>query len=115
MEEKTIILNLSCELIDKIDRINTMGDRSAFISNLLEDQLKSSFGNGIDATTELTKKMSENEDLLGVTGEINLLNSNGVSLGIFDIDTLEGFEDLAKKIQEVSKDPAVQIRARSFF
>lgn len=115
MEEKTVILNLSCELIDKIDRYNTMGDRSAFISHLLKEQIKSSLGNGIDASTELTTKMSENEGLLGVTGEINLINSNGDSLGKFNIDTLEGFEDLAKKIQEISKDPAVQIRARSFF
>ena len=115
MEEKTIILNLSSELIDKIDSINPIGDRSAFISNLLEDQIKSSYRNGLDETTELPAKMSENENLLGVTGKINLLNSNGISLGIFDIDTLEGFENLAKKIQEISKDPAVQIRAKSFF
>ena len=115
MEEKTIILNLSCELIDKIDRHNTTVDRSAFISNLLDEQLKTYFGNNVEETTKLTAKMSENENLLGVKGEINLLNSDGISLGIFNIDTLEGFENLAKKIQEISNDPAVQIRARSFF
>ena len=115
MEKKTIILNLSCELIDKIDRLNTIGDRSSFISNLLGEQLKSTIANSVDASTELTTKMSENEDLFGITGEINLINRNGISLGKFNIDTLEGFEDLTKKIQEISKDPAVQIRARSLF
>ena len=115
MENKTIILNLSSELIDKIDRLNTTGDRSSFISNLLEEQLKTPVDNGMDASTELTTKMSESGGLFGVTGEINLINSNGVSLGKFDIDTLEGFEDLTKKIQEISNDPAVQIRARSLF
>lgn len=115
MEKKTVILNLSCELIDKIDRINTIGDRSSFISQLLEEKLKSPLSNGIDASTELTTRMSESENLLGVSGEIKLVNSDGISIGKFDIDTLEGFEELAKKIQEISKDPAVQIRARTMF
>jgi hypothetical protein len=113
MENKTIILNLSSELVDKIDQLNTMNDRSSFISQLLGEGIKSFSDNGMDSSTELTTKMSD--EFFGVTGEINLVNSKGVSLGKFDIDTLEGFEDLAKKIQEVSKDPAVQIRARSFF
>ena len=113
MENRTIILNLSCELIDKIDQLNTIDDRSLFISQLLEEQLKSFSTNGLDASTELTTKMSE--DFFGISGEIDLVNSKGVSIGKFDIDTLEGFENLAKKIQELSKDAAVQIRARSFF
>jgi hypothetical protein len=115
MEKKTIILNLSCELIDKIDKLNTTGDRSSFISDLLEEQLKSFVTNDRDTTTEPITKMSESVSFFGVSGEIDLINSNGISLGKFDINTLEGFEDLAKKIQEISKDPAVQIRARSFF
>lgn len=115
MEKKTIILDLSCELVDKIDRLNTMGDRSSFISHLLEEQLKLSTASGMNASTELTTKMDESEGFFGVSGEINLINSDGVSLGKFDIDTLEGFEDLTKKIQEISRDPAVQIRARTLF
>ena len=115
MEKKSIILNLSCELIDKIDNLNTMDDRSTFISHLLEEQTKSLSNNGMDASTELTTKMSDHSDFFGISGEINLLNSNGISLGKFDINTLEGFENLAKRIQEISKDPAVQIRAKSFF
>ncbi len=115
MEKKTIILNLPCELIDKIDGLNTMGDRSSFISHLIGEQIKPSIANGMDVSTELTTKMGESKSFFGVSGEINLINNNGISLGKFDIDTLEGFEDLTKKIQEISRDPAVQIRARSMF
>ena len=42
MEKKTIFLELPCELIDEIDRINTFGDRSTFVSCLLEKQVKES-------------------------------------------------------------------------
>ena len=31
---------------------------------------------------------------------------------LVDINTVEGFEELAKKIEEVSEDPVVRIRAR---
>jgi hypothetical protein len=115
MEKRTIILNLSSELIDKIDRLNTMDDRSDFISNLLEKQLDAPLSNTINESSNLISKMSNKEGFLGISGEINLINSEGLSIGKFDIDTLEGFENLAKKIQEISKDPAVQIRAQSFF
>jgi hypothetical protein len=115
MEKKTIILDLSCELIDKIDRLNTAGDRSSFSSHLLEEQLKTATANNMNASTELTTKMSESGEFFGVSGEINFINSSGVSLGKFDIDTLEDFENLTKKIEEISKDPAVQIRARTLF
>jgi len=40
MEKKTIMLELTSELIDKIDRINTMGDRSEFIQHLLNQQIE---------------------------------------------------------------------------
>jgi len=115
MEKKTVILDLSCELIDKIDKLNTTGDRSSFISHLLEEQLKLSSTSSMNTSTELTTKMSESEEFLGVSGEINLINSSGISLGKFDIDTLEGFENLTKKIEEISRHPAVQIRARTLF
>jgi hypothetical protein len=113
MEKKSVVLNLSCELIDKIDKLNTMGDRSMFVSQLLERQLELPDIKKMDTSTELVAEMSES--FFGVSGEIDLINSKGVLIGKFDIDTLEGFEDLAKKIQEISKDPAVQIRAQSFF
>jgi hypothetical protein len=113
MEKKSIILNLSCELIDKIDKVNTMGDRSMFISQLLERQLELPDITNRGALTELNTK--KDESFFGVSGEIDIINSKGLSIGRFDIDTLEGFEELAKKIQEISKDRAVQIRAQSFF
>lgn len=115
MEKKSIILELPCELIDRIDRQNTMGDRSAFVSHLIEKQLQQAVNTDIDISTELTTRMSETEGLLGVSpGEIDLVDGRGVSLGKFDINTVEGFEDLAKKIQEVSEDPIVRIRARGW-
>jgi len=112
METKKIILELSCELIDKIDRLNNLGDRSDFISFLIAEQLKTS---NINSSSEPITKMSENKGFFGVNGEINIINYKGDFLGTFDIDTLEGFENLTKKIQEISKDPAVQIRARTLF
>ena len=112
MEKKKVILELPCELIDKIDRLNNLEDRSDFISHLIEKQLEIS---NLNSSNESITKMSENKGFFGVNGEINLLNCNGDSLGTFDIDTLEGFENLTKKIQEISRDPAVQIRARTLF
>ena len=111
MEKKTIILEMPCELIDKLDRLNTLSDRSAFISHLLEQQVKEQ--DGLDVNTEFKTTMSENERPGGLSGIINIVSSDGVSLGKFDINTLEGFESLTKKIEEISDDPAVQIRARS--
>jgi hypothetical protein len=111
MEKKSVILELSCELVDKIDRLNTLGDRSAFITHLLEQQIEPKTSAGLDASTELTTRMTPSGEPLIISGEINLLNSSGASLGKFDINTLEGFENLAKKIKEVSENPVVQIRA----
>lgn len=115
MEKKTIILELSCELIDKIDRLNTLGDRSTFISNLLEEQINSKISENIDNQNNLVTIMRQNNSLLKTSGEISLVTDDGILLGKFDIDTLEGFENLTKKIQEISKDPAVQIRASTLF
>jgi hypothetical protein len=47
---------------------------------------------------------------LNASGEINLVTSNGESLGKFDINTLSGFEELAIKLREVSEHPVVQLR-----
>ena len=115
MQKKNIILELPCELIDKIDRINTTDDRSGFISNLLEKQLEEreriNFKAGIDSPS----LMNNSESPFGFSGVIDLVNNQGVSLGKFNINTLDGFEELTKKIQEISEDPAVQIRASTLF
>ncbi len=115
MDKKTIILELSSELIDKIDRLNIIGDRSTFISNLLEEQIKSQVSKSVNTKDDLVTIMKQNNKLPKATREISLVTNDGVLLGKFDIDTLEGFEDLTRKIQEISKDPAVQIRASSLF
>jgi hypothetical protein len=115
MEKKTIILELSSELVDKIDRLNTLGDRSNFISNLLEEQINSKVSDDVNNQDNLVTTMKQNNNLLKTNREISLFASDGILLGKFDIDTLEGFEDLTKKIQEISKDPAVQIRASTLF
>lgn len=115
MEKKKIILELSSELIDKIDRLNDIGDRSTFISNLLEEQINSQFSDDKENQDDFVTMMKQNNKLIGTTREISLVTNEGILLGKFDIDTLEGFEELTKKIQELSKDPAVQIRASSLF
>lgn len=115
MEKKNIILEFPCELIDKIDMLNTSNDRSAFISSLLEKQLQENERIRFKAGIETPTTMSNNESPFGISGVINLVDNQGVSLGKFNINTLDGFEELTKKIQEISEDPAVQIRASTLF
>ena len=115
MEKKNIILELPCELIEKIDRLNTSDDRSAFISNLLEKQLEENERISFKAGIESPLMMSDSVNPIRFSGIIDLMNNQGVSLGKFNINTLEGFEELTKKIQEISEDPAVQIRASTLF
>ena len=115
MEKKTIILELSSELVDKIDRLNQIGDRSTFISNLLEEQINSQVSENVDTKGDLVTMMKHNNKLSKTFREISLVTSEGILLGKFDINTLEGFEDLTRKIKEISNDPAVQIRASSLF
>ena len=107
MEKKTLFLELPCELIDKIDRFNQMGDRSVYITDLLEKQLHSQTLNEIDTTMRI-------EDPNKLTGEIDLFNNEGGSIGRFNINTLEGFQELARTIQNVSEDPLVRFKARQW-
>jgi hypothetical protein len=115
MEKKNIILELPCELIDKIDKMNTTEDRSVFISSLLEKQIEENERIRFKAGMESPNVMSNNEDAFGFSGIIDIVNTKGVSLGKFNINTLDGFEELTKKIKELSEDPAVQIRASTLF
>jgi len=111
VEKRTIFLELPCEMIEKIDIWNTMGDRSLFVSELLEKQMQQEFSK-MDLSNDLTTRMGESKAPLCASGEINLVNSRGLSLGKFDIDTVDGFEHLAQKISELSNDPIVRMRAR---
>ena len=114
MEKKTILLELPSELVEKIDRLNTLGDRSAFITNLLEKQLQNQeTQTSLKPETEKTDMQTfKPNQTIGLAGEISLIKSDGASLGTFNINTVEGFEQLAKKIQEISEDPIVRIKAR---
>jgi len=110
MEKKTIFLELPCEIIEKIDEQNRLGDRSTFISELLEKQLHHEVSK-MDFSSEIMTKMGS-ESIGRPLGELSLVNSRGISLGKFDINTMEGFENLAKKIGELSDDPLVRMKAR---
>ena len=107
MDRKTIFLELPAEMIDRIDRENIIGDRSAFISNLLEKQLEE-----IDVSTELQTKMQEGVDHFNQSQQKKVPQQKERLLGEFDINTVEGFENLAKKIIEITDDPIVRMRAR---
>ena len=113
MEKKTIFLELPTEIVERIDRENILGDRSTFVSDLLEKQLEQNISKmQMGASTELTTRLEETRGPMGVSGEIGLTNSSGLSLGKFNINTVEGFERLADKISEMSDDPIVRMRAR---
>ncbi len=109
MEKKIIFLELPNETIEKIDDQNKVGTRSVFISDLIEKQLTQV--SKMDISTEIPTSMQDGE-LGQLTGEIGLVNSQGMSIGKFDINTVEGFENLATKICEISDDPIVQMKAR---
>ena len=110
MEKKTIFLELPAEIIDRIDRENIMGDRSTFITHLLQKQLQDNLTT-MNASTDLLNKMEELNSPIGLTNEINLVTSMGQNLGSFDINSVRGFEELTKKISEISEDPKVRLRA----
>ncbi|MBN2602514.1 MAG: hypothetical protein JXA91_00075 [Candidatus Thermoplasmatota archaeon] len=107
MDRKTIFLELPAEMIDRIDRENIIGDRSAFISNLLERQLEE-----IDVSTELQTKMQDGIEHLKHSQQKKVPQIKERLLGEFDINTVEGFENLAKKIIEITDDPIVRMKAR---
>lgn len=109
MEKKIIFLELPVETIEKIDDQNKVGTRSVFISDLLEKKLTQV--SKMDVSTEIPTSMPAGE-LGEVAGEVSLVNSQGMSLGKFDINTVEGFENLAAKICEISDDPIVRMKAR---
>lgn len=113
MEKRTILLELSSEIIDKIDQINTFGDRSLFISNLLKKQLQQE-STKIDVSSEVMTRMNSNEKLIGVDGVLGLLSQKGDPLRKFNINSVEGFEELATVISELSEDPVVRMRAREW-
>ena len=111
MDKKTIFLELPSEMLDRIDQQNMMGDRSTFISDLLTKQLDREVST-MDVSTELTSHMQKPSDSFSPPGEIKLLNNKGVTIGNFNINTIEGFDNLTQKICELSDDPVVRMKAR---
>jgi len=114
MEKRTIFLELPLNIIDEIDLRNTMGDRSLFVTELLEKQLQQQDISRMDISQE-TKTVKEDVKKSCPSGIIKLFDSEGTPLGRFDINTVEGFEDLARKICEISEDPMVRIKARRWY
>jgi len=110
MEKKIIFLELPTDVIEKIDDQNKMGSRSIFISNMVEKKLQTPL-NEMQASNEVSTSMHAGE-MDSPTGEINLVNNKGVSLGKFNINTTEGFEKLSETICEISDDPIVRMKAR---
>ncbi len=110
MEKKIVFLELPTNIIEKIDDKNTIGSRSLFVSELLEKQLQTSVSE-MHAAPEISSSMQTGE-LAQKSGEISLVNSKGLTLGRFDIDTVNGFQNLAEKICELSNDPVVRMKAR---
>jgi len=109
MEKKIIFLELPNETIEKIDDQNKVGTRSVFISDLIEKQLTQV--SKMNVSTEIPTSMQAGE-LGQPKGEINLVNNQGSSIGKFDINTVEGFENLVEKICEISDDPIIRMKAR---
>jgi len=111
MEKKIIFLELPIDTIEKIDGQNKAGTRSVFISDLLEKQLTQV--SKMDVSTEIPTSMQVGE-MEQKTGEIGLVNSHGMSLGKFNINTEEGFIELTSKICEISDDPIVRMKTRAW-
>ena len=111
MERKTIFLELSSEVVDRIDKQNNTRDRSAFISNLINKQLDQMVST-MDFSTDLTSSMKNEPSSFDAPGELKILNGKGMPVGNFNINTVEDFERLSSKICEISNDPIVRMRAR---
>jgi len=111
MNKKTILLEIPCELIDRIDTLNNKGDRSEFVSELITKQIQESPVTTMKNETDISEKLEQFKEKMDLTGQINITLSDGNPVGKFDINTVEGFQELAKTIQNISKDPVVRIRA----
>lgn len=114
MEKRTIFLELPSNIIDEIDIRNTMGDRSLFVTDLLEKQLQQNEVSRMDISSEI-KTVKDKLKKLDSPGVITLVDNEGTPLGRFDINTVEGFEALARKICEISEDYTVRIKARRWY
>jgi len=113
MEKKTVFLELKSEMINRLDQQNILGDRSMIMSNLLDKQLQRNVED-LGVSTDLTNMMDETGEFLGSSGELNLINSKGSSLGNFDVNIPDKFENIVEKIGEISTDHIVRVRSRNW-
>ena len=60
---------------------------------------------------DISSKLTTQNLNLENNGEITLITREGATIGKFDINTVDGFQELAKTIQCISSDPVVRIRA----
>lgn len=111
MQKKILFIELSPDIIEKIDEENSLGSRSAYLSDLLEKKF--------NQTTQKTPKprhdglrMHAGEIPQPATGEIELRTNQGEPLGLFNINTGRGYDELSEKIAELSENPMVQMKAR---
>jgi len=111
MEKKIIFLELPAEVVQKIDEQNHIGTRSLFVSELIERQLHETMPR-VQATPEIPTSMHAGELDRSPDGVLDVVTSKGLSLGKFDINTVDGFEALGKKISELSNDPIVRMKVR---
>lgn len=114
MDKKTIFLELPSDVVDIIDQKNTVGDRSEFVSTLLSNQLKGQVSTmaPADGSTELMSTMTKESEMPLAGGELKLTNKHGKLVGIFDVNTVEGFDQLVDEIATISDDPIVRMRLR---
>lgn len=114
MHKKTILLELPAEIVDKIDQQNMTGDRSTFISNLLDNQLETdiSLMDVMGEQSELRSRMKEDTADIPFSGELRLTAAQGKHMGNFNINTVEGFTQMAETIARLSDDPIVRMKAR---
>ena len=114
MDKKTIFLELPSDVVDIIDQRNTLGDRSEFVTSILNNQLKGQVSTmaPADASTELTSKMNREPEMPLAGGELKITNKHGKMVGIFDVNTVEGFDQLVDEIASISNDPIVRMRLR---
>lgn len=109
MAKKIFFIELSTDVVQKIDEHNTMESRSAFISNILEGKFNSTNQQILKNQNDTLQMYAG--DLPKVTGEVELRTSQGLSLGQFNINTGRGFDNLSEKIAELSENPMVQMKA----
>ena len=113
MEKKTAFQEILSEMIDRVDQQNNLGDRSTFVSDLLDKHLQRNVDK-LNVSTDLTNIMGDTEEFLGSSGEFNLINSKGFSLSNSDINLPDRFDHIAKKIDEISNDNIVRPRSKNW-